>query len=394
MESTILTIANHDGVVQWVQQSLEDIGHTEVVSRSDLGRVVRLLEATNANVVLVEADENDIGQCIAVISAIINAQPWVNVVALGSSAEQGLLLQCVRAGARDFLVSGAEPAELRERVRRYQGSIKQWDEHAFKQRNVTMVVGASPHVDTQFFTQHLAAAMATLGEESHRNVLAIDLQAHEASLFHLDQHVPTSLNQLMMSAETVDESLVETALEEYRPGLRMLPGGTVDELVGDRGADLFIVLTRLMNMFDEVVINVGYEWREQWLAAIGVHVQRLLVLTHQTVPQIRSILKDTSVWKALLSAQADIQVVVDGYENSLPPSRADVAQSTELTVAQVLPIEWKSRVEAINLGKLLPELETRSAYYKSIEQLAGQLLGVEVAPSATSSIKKLFARAK
>src|SRR5699024_11564763 len=61
MESTILTIANHEGVVQWVQQALEDIGHTEVVSRSDLGRVVRSLEATNANVVLVEADQNDIG---------------------------------------------------------------------------------------------------------------------------------------------------------------------------------------------------------------------------------------------------------------------------------------------------------------------------------------------
>lgn len=394
METMMLTVTNSAGVEQWVQQSLEDIGHTRVVSRTDLGRVVRTLEASSASVVLVEVDEYDVGQCIAVINTIVNAQPWVNVIALGSSAEQSLLLQCVRAGARDFLVSGAEPAELRERVRRCLGSIKQWDEQAFRQRNLTMVVGSSPLVDTQFFTQHLVAAMAAQGEASHHNVLAIDLQASEVSLFHLDKHVPLSLNQLMMSAETVDDALVETALDEYQPGLRMLPGGTVDELVGDRGADLFTVLTRLMNMFDEVVINVGYEWRERWLAAIGVHVQRLLVLTHQTVPQIRAVAHDTSVWKALLSAAADIQVVVDGYESSLPPNRADIAQSTGLSVAQVLPIEWKARVEAINLGKLLPELGTRSAYYKSIEQLAQQLFYGEVVPPATASIRKLFARAK
>lgn len=394
MENMILTVTNHEGVAQWVQQSLEDVGHTRVVSRTDLGRVVRTLEASSASVVLVEVDENDLGQCIAVINTVVSAQPWVNVVALGSSAEQSLLLQCVRAGARDFLVSGAEPAELRERVRRYLGSTKQWDEQAFRQRNLTMVVGSSPLVDTQFFTQHLAAAMAALGEASHRNVLAIDLQASEVNLFHLDKHVPLSLNQLMMSAETVDDALVESALEEYQPGLRMLPGGIVDDLVGDRGADLFTVLTRLMNMFDEVIINVGYEWRERWLAAIGVHVERLLVLTHQTVPQIRGVLHDTAVWKALLSAQADIQLVVDGYENSLPPSRADIAQSTELNVVQVLPIEWKARVEAINLGRLLPELGNRSAYYKGVEQLAHQLLGADSTPSAAAGIKKLFARAK
>ncbi|EKF74349.1 hypothetical protein A11A3_09120 [Alcanivorax hongdengensis A-11-3] len=389
IEETLLAVMEDAGTESWLDQALKDVERLEKVSRSDLGRVLRLLEATGASIALVEVSEHDMSQAMAVITALSNARPWVTVVAVCRLADQETLLQCMRAGARDCVVVGGDPAELRDRLRRHQLVRPSFagDELQSRSRNLVMIAGVHPRVDTGFLAQNLAVAMAAADKD--RRVLAIDVDASDEGVFHLDSRNNFDLSQLLSSPDTLDQTLIETALEEFRPGLRLLSGGNSGDFLGDRGADLFIALTRLMGMFDRIILNVGSSGQSAWVRAIGVHVGELLVVAGQEVPQLRAIKEEISSWRPHLPSSTNLRLVLDGYEPSLPPALEEVGDSTGVPVAAALPMDWRHRLEAINLGLPMQESAPKSLYNKKLKALVAQLDSVDIeAPSRWSFFKR------
>ena len=81
-EESLLAVVEDEGAYAWLDDALQGSGRIERVSRSDLSRVLRLLEATNSTVALVEVSDVDSSQSMAVITALSNARPWITVMAL------------------------------------------------------------------------------------------------------------------------------------------------------------------------------------------------------------------------------------------------------------------------------------------------------------------------
>ena len=66
-------------------------------------------------VVVVDADP---AQAVALIRAVVRDSPGVAVLPAGRSVDSAVILQVVRAGAREFLALPARPDDLRETARR------------------------------------------------------------------------------------------------------------------------------------------------------------------------------------------------------------------------------------------------------------------------------------
>ncbi|MEQ3724524.1 hypothetical protein [Alcanivorax sp.] len=377
-EESVLAVVEDSGTEAWLDNALQGAGRVEKVSCTDLGRVLRLLEATGAGVALVEVSERDTGQTMAAITALSNARPWVTVVALCRLVDQETLLQCMRAGARDCVAVGSDSAELRDRLRRHQMVRPgHWNEELQSQhRNLVLVAGVDCRVDTAFLTQNLAVALSEV-KPGYR-ILAIDVASQNEQIFHLDGQSGFDLSQLLSSPDTLDQTLIDNALEEFRPGLRLLASGDGAGFLGDRGADLFIALSRLMGMFDLILLNVGSEQQSAWVKSIGVHVQDLLVVTNPEVVQLRSVREHVASWRPHLPSTSHVHLILDGHEPSLPPSADEIAESTGLDLAAALPMDWKHRLEAINLGLPMQESAVKSPYSKKIRALANVLVGQEV----------------
>ena len=312
----VLSVVDDDGIEAWLERVVEEPFRLEQVSRSDLTRVLRLLEATTAHVVMVEISEADMDQSLAIITALTSARPWVTVITVCARANQELLLQAMRAGARDCFVAGTDAGDVRERLRRHQllrvGHYG--DEVRSGTNNLTLVASASATVDTRFLTQNVALELNRLFPEER--CLAIDTQPGERGIFYLDVHNEYNLENLLASPETLDETLIGTALEEYRPGLRLLAGG-VDSgnLQGDRSADLFIALNHLMQMFDRIVINVGTLESRHWVRALGIHARHLLVAMHPLVDQAHAVRNLGNDWRSHLGRDSQVSLIVDGVDS-------------------------------------------------------------------------------
>ncbi|MEP5231654.1 MAG: hypothetical protein ABJQ78_09500 [Alloalcanivorax sp.] len=370
----VLSVVDDEGIEAWLDRVVEEPFRLEQVSRSDLTRVLRLLEATTAHVVMVEISETDMDQSLAIITALTSARPWVTVITVCARSNQELLLQAMRAGARDCFVAGTDAGDVRERLRRHQllrvGHYG--DEVRSGTNNLTLVASASPTVDTRFLAQNVALGLNRLFPE--QRCLAIDTQPGERGIFYLDVHNEYNLENLLASPETLDETLIGTALEEYRPGLRLLAGGVESgDLAGDRSADLFIALNHLMQMFDRIVINVGTLESRHWVRALGIHARHLLVAMHPLVDQAHAVRSLGNDWRSHLGRDSQVSLIVDGVDSHAPPGVDELAETAGVPLLGGLPMDWRYRLLAMNSGLPIQEQSPRCRYSRNLQALIGKL---------------------
>ncbi|MBA3979732.1 MAG: hypothetical protein C0462_03935 [Alcanivorax sp.] len=382
----VLGVLDDDGLRGWLRGVFDETLRLEDVSRADISRILRMLEATNAHIAMVEVDEAGLNQALAIIMAISTARPWVTVVAVCRAPHQEMLLQCMRAGARDCLSAGTDMAEVRERLRRHQLVRPPALSAQTSVSNLIIVAGADSLVDTGFFTQNLAVSMAA--RVRGQRTLAIDAVPRGNGLFYLDARTDFGLENLLANPESLDEKLIDTALDEFRPGLRLLHGG-IDRarISGDRAADLFIALNRLMSVFDVVLINAGGPGQCSWIHHLGIHARQLILLATPEVHQIQALRTVVNDWKPHLSAVAEISLVLDGHETGITPTDDEITELCNVAVTAKLPMDWRHRLEAMNLGLPMCEQAARSGYCRQLEALVDRITGTRLSGSLLDRIR-------
>lgn len=368
MSETLICVADDVGVRVWLERVLDDEWNLECVSSSDLSRVNRLVQATQAEVVLVAVEEGDPGKSLKLFSAISKANTEASLVAVAKHISQSDLLNIMRAGARDCLITAVDADVAKERIRGLTETARRTargSQADFKLSCVTMVVGGASVVDTRFFCQNLASEINKKQEGG--SVLAIDSLASESRAFYLDSLNRVTLNDLMRRTDTVDQSFVNTALEEYSPGLRLLSGQIDNEaLSGDASADLFIAISQLAELFDHLVIRVGYSESDAWLRVMGSVLTKLIVVAHPVIDQVQyveSLIKNN---KQLLHPRCATHFVLDGVERRASLSVKEIEKRIGIECQVELPIEWQNRLDSINAGVPLSAMPKRSGYLRKL----------------------------
>jgi len=370
MSETLICVADDVGIRVWLERVLESEWSLECVTSSDLSRVSRLAQVTGAPVVIVAVEEHDPERALKTFTAVQKACPGAQLMGVSQRISQDLLLNIMQAGARDCLITGVDSDSARERVRRVAestGTQNSGRSARINMQNITVIVSSSPVVDTRFFAQNLASEINH--KFSDQSVLAIDTLADDNRTFYFDSLNRLTLNELIERGDSVDRSFVETALDEYAPGLRLLSGNLAsDALSGDSAADLFITTTQLADLFANIIIRVDYSQTELWLNAIGADVSKLILVTHPVVDQIQNAQSQVKKMQEWMGSDCQYHLVVDGYEKRSSLSLSEVEKTVGLDCHLALPIEWRYRLDSINAGIPVSLLPSRSAYQRKLDQ--------------------------
>lgn len=373
MTETLICVVEDVGIRVWLERVLDEGWLLEFVSASDLSRVTRLAGASKARVAVVAVDEENPEKSARRFDALNKANPALRLVAVARYVSQDLLLNIMRAGARDCLLTTGDADWTRQRLH----ALSRPDQASTgtaagqKMRNITLVTGAASVVDTRFFTQNLASELN--GYLPGASILAVDTAAPEGHAFYLDTLNRLTLNDLVRRSDAIDESFVSAALDEFAPGLRLLSGRILPEnLEGDASADLFIAVSRLRELFSHLIIRVAGYQAESWLKILGSDVNRLFILAHPVVEHVRqaeSFLQQSRRW---LASDSETHVVIDGYEKRANLSLAEIGKSMGQDVSLRLPVEWLQRLDSINAGVPLSALPRRSRYRNQLKSFVGE----------------------
>ena len=317
---------------------------------------------------------NNSEQAIKFIQRLHVDSPTTAVISAARDASPDLILQSLRAGAREFLrlpISNDELKTVIDQVAEFSaGQV----EAPKKKGRMIAVFSSKGGCGTSFLATNLAAATNT------RTVLVdLNLQAGDLPLF-LGIDPKYSFADMAENRTRLDDALINSFVAPYSSTLSLLAApkeaDSADEIEPEH---VFNVLQRLRESYDYVVLDPQHTFDSITLAALDQADEIVLVLTLD-IPAIRSTQRALEIFDRLGYPRKKIRIVVNRWSKQIDLDLRQVEKFLGEPVIGFIPSDYQTAVTSINLGQPLVLSEPNSKIAQEIRRIARTLatVGVEV----------------
>lgn len=375
MSQHFLLITHNKDVAHWVQTTLQDEAEIVMADSDNLERVVQLIDAVHARVVLCELQGSRLSQDASFMEGLTAAKPLLPVIALPETADRQSVLTALRSGARDFISPDMRPGEVISLVRRAaQREVSDPQRgNGGSEGAMTAVASARPGGDTTMFALHLALALQEQAPKDEILLLDLGVPAGD-SLQYLGIEPTYTFVDAIRSLRRLDETLINTAFPKHETGLRILamPEDSL-EMGRITSADLYVLLSALKRHFRQIVVNLGGVPASEFLYVLLGRAERTLLLVEQSVPsckQNRNLLQKLRDAKVDKVGAGQISLVVDRYLPSVPPDAETIAKGFGIPLLSTLPSSGMARLTMMNSGESLFTSAPRDPYTVAIRKIA------------------------
>ncbi len=291
------------------------------------------------------------------------------VYAVGPSGDAELILQSLRAGAREFLHEETAYDELLAAL----GQMHKSGKADLHWGALLAVMAAKPGAGVTTVASNLADALAQL----HPGRVALaELAAGVPELaLDLDLKPPHNLLDVIAERERLDATLLRQVLVSHAGRLSVLAHqpDALHAAVLDPAA-MRHLLVLLQTMFDYTVIDLGHQLDPTRQEALAM-AQRVVLVVNLDVPSLR-------LSRQFMNRAREVGLPVErfhlvanryGQRRQFPWRRAQ--ESLGLTVQEWVPDDSARINDALNHGRTVLQTYRRSAMGRSFERLARQLGG-------------------
>ena len=165
LSQTFLAITRNTTDLEWLQGALAPLGQVVSAGTGSLDELLALVDVTFANLVFVGLDRENLVAQSALIEGALEAKPMLAVVALGDGMDNQLVLNAMRAGARDFVAYGSRSSEVAGLVRRLSKRLPAVA-HSAQLGGLTVLFGTQSNADGAMLATHLALVVQKSGQQT------------------------------------------------------------------------------------------------------------------------------------------------------------------------------------------------------------------------------------
>lgn len=370
LSQTFLALTRNNTDLEWLQGALAPIGQVVGASTGSLDELLALVDVTFAGLVFVGLDrEKVVAQC-ALIEGALEAKPMLAIVALGDGMDNQLVLNAMRAGARDFVAYGSRSSEVAGLVRRLSKRLPAVTPNA-QLGGLTVMYSAQCNADGALLTSHLGLVV----QKSDQQTLLLDLGLPRGdSLALLGLQSAFYFGDALRHLRRLDSTLIDSAFSVAPGGLRILAYSDSDEpLEHTSAAELYMLLSALRQHFQHIVVNLTGQPDSEALRTFVSHCDKLLWYTDQNVLDCRRNLAILKLWRAKGMNLEHARMLVDRYLRGVAPDADALAKTFGLEVLATLPPADELRMNAKNQATTLFELGPREALTQGLKTLGERL---------------------
>lgn len=370
LSQTFLALTRNNTDLEWLQGALAPIGQVVGASTGSLDELLALVDVTFAGLVFVGLDrEKVVAQC-ALIEGALEAKPMLAIVALGDGMDNQLVLNAMRAGARDFVAYGSRSSEVAGLVRRLSKRLPAVTPNA-QLGGLTVMYSAQCNADGALLTSHLGLVV----QKSDQQTLLLDLGLPRGdSLALLGLQSAFYFGDALRHLRRLDSTLIDSAFSVAPGGLRILAYSDSDEpLEHTSAAELYMLLSALRQHFQHIVVNLTGQPDSEALRTFVSHCDKLLWYTDQNVLDCRRNLAILNLWRAKGMNLEHARMLVDRYLRGVAPDADALAKTFGLEVLATLPPADEMRMNAKNQATTLFELGPREALTQGLKTLGERL---------------------
>ncbi len=389
LSQTFLAITRNDGDLEWLQGALAPLGQVVGADSGTLDELLALVDVTFASLVFIGLDREQVGNQCALIEGALEAKPMLAVVALGDGMDNQLVLNAMRAGARDFVAYGSRSSEVAGLVRRLSKRLPPVAPNP-NLGALTVLYGAQSDGDGALLAAHLGLVV----HRSKQHTLLLDLGLPQgASLAMLNLEATFHFGDALRNLRRLDGTMIDSAFPRSPSGMSILAYSEKDEPLSETSAaELYMLLSALRQHFQHIVVNLMGQPDSEAVRTFVSHCDKLLWYTDQSVVECRRNLAVLNLWREKGMKLQHARLLVDRYLRSVVPDSDALGKSYGLPVLSVLPFSPEVRMNAKNQGISLFDLAPRETLTNGLKALGERLAkrSESVRPQAAGWFNRLW----
>jgi pilus assembly protein CpaE len=335
-----------------------------------------VVEQTKPDIGLVAMD-TDPDKATQLVSEVAAQAPNCILLVTSSSTDGRLILQAMRAGAKEFLTEPLKAEDLAAALQR----VKQQQSGARGEPNkdckVIAVAGATGGVGTSSIAVNLSCALAA-DEENSVVLVDLDVALGDADVF-LDTIPEYSLADVAQNVARLDLTLLKKSLTKHSSGIHLLPRPMQLEdahLVTPESLERVIGL--LKTSFTHIVLDTSKSFSPLDKLAFQMASDVLMVM-QLDLPCLRNVVRLLMSFDDDQQLRDKVKIIVNRAGQGEGQISLKKAQETiGRDIYWQVPNDFRVMVEVRNNGVPLLQQAPKAAITNSIRQLANVLSGKEL----------------
>ncbi|MCH2114336.1 MAG: AAA family ATPase [Pirellulales bacterium] len=331
-----------------------------------------VVKQTNPDIGLVAMD-SDSAQAIELVAEVAAQSPNCTLLVSSGSTDGRLILDSMRAGAKEFLTEPLKEEDFAaalQRINRQNFGEKQTSQEC----KVIAVAGATGGVGSSSIAVNLACA---LSEVPNNSVVLIDLDVAlgDADVF-LDTIPEYTLADVAQNVARLDLTLLKKSLTKHSSGVHLLPRPVQLEeaslITPDR---LQRVIELLKTSFTHIILDTSKGFSDLDMQAIQI-ADDVLMVTQLDLPCLRNVVRLMMTFDDNEALRDKVKIVVnragqDSGQISLKRAQETIGRD----IFWQIPNDYRVMVEIRNNGVPLLQHAPKAGITNSIKQLGEALCG-------------------
>lgn len=330
---------------------------------------------THPDIGIVSIDD-DAEKALRLINGIRHSSPECGILVISEQSDGQLILNSMRAGAKEFLTRPVRGEDLASALQRMGATHGNDDEGAKRGSSVIAVTGATGGVGTTSTAVNLACVLAA-DERNSVALVDLDLALGDADVF-LDAIPDYTLVDVAQNISRLDFALLKRSLTKHESGLYLLPRPVqLQDSEGIAPDSIHRVIGLLKATFSHLVVDCSKSYSAVDMAAIEAS-SHILLVTQLDLPCLRNVVRLLMSFDEYDGLKDKVKIVVNrvGLGNGeISLKKAEETIGREI-YAQ-LPNDYRVMVEMRNNGVPLITQSPKAQITQAMRELAARLMGRE-----------------
>ncbi len=334
-----------------------------------------VISQTHPDIGVVALDSNT-SKGLELVERLGQASPDCAIIVIASTTDGQVILQAMRAGAKEFLSLPLKLQDVLDALGRI--SERKFGKGESKARGSTViaVAGATGGVGTTSLSVNLGCALA---KDPKKSVALIDLDLclGDADVF-LDSIPDYTLVDVSQNVSRLDFSLLKRSLTKHSSGLYLLPRPVqMEDMSLITPDDLQRVIGLMKATFSHLVIDLSKGYTANDMVALQM-ANHILLVTQLDLPCLRNVVRLLTSFKENKELSEKIKIVIN--RAGLDTGAITLKKAQETIGREIfwqIPNDYRTMVEVCNNGVPLVEQAPKAAVTQSVLGLAEALTGAK-----------------
>jgi pilus assembly protein CpaE len=362
-----IVISHDNRLVKQIETDLAtEIGSVQLSNESEC-----MQQTVDSNALIFLDARGLDGDASAMISRLKRKNDRAPVFVIAKDKKANAVLECMRAGASDYLTYPVDHEEYGAAIRR----ISERHEGDESRGRIAAVFSLKGGQGATSLTTNLVDHIHKLTQGT---CLLADLNLYmgHASVA-LDMHCDYTPFDLIRDLDRADDNLLFSSLTQHGHGFHVLG---VSEQVGDAGQitteDLAEMLSLLRQHVRYTVLDLPHDFSPQALAGLDA-ADRILLVVQQDIPSLKSAQIALRVFSDLDYEEDKVAVVVNRALDKSEIGQQDVETALKRPVFASLRNDYRTLAAIYNKGETVDAEAPESRLNEDLNELACRLTGMQ-----------------